>query len=136
MLKVSQIDHVVLRTTRIEAMMAFYIDIIGCQVERSNEEIGLTQLKAGSSLIDLVTVDGQLGILGGDAPKPLGNNMDHFCLRLETISPEELKAYLEDQGVEMVEFGKRYGAEGLGYSVYIKDPDGNNLELRSELQRA
>lgn len=76
MIQIREIDHVVLRVTDLEAMLRFYCDALGCKVERRREELGLTQLRAGRSLIDLVTVDGELGRLGGSPPGPEGRKND------------------------------------------------------------
>ena len=61
MLHVPGIDHLVLRVTNLPVMQAFYCDVLGCTVEREARDLGLTQLRADSSLIDLVPVDGPLG---------------------------------------------------------------------------
>ncbi len=63
-----RLDHVVLRVCDLAAMQAFYCEVLGCAVERHQIEIGLLQLRAGDSLIDLVPVDGKLGRMGGAAP--------------------------------------------------------------------
>ncbi|MDD3836668.1 MAG: VOC family protein [Phenylobacterium sp.] len=130
MLKVSGVDHLVLRVKDLPAMLAFYVDVLGCPIERRNDEIGLIQLRAGTSLIDLVPVDGRLGAAGGAAPGEEGRNLDHFCLRIEGFDLEAVRRHLEAHGVEMGEIGVRYGAGGEGLSVYLADPDGNGLELR------
>ena len=62
------IDHVVLRVVDLDRMVAFYREVLGCTDERVQAEIGLYQLRAGDSLIDLVTIDGKLGATGGAAP--------------------------------------------------------------------
>ena len=49
-------------------MTRFYCDVLGCQIERARQDIGLIQMRAGQSLIDLVPVDGELGKKGGAAP--------------------------------------------------------------------
>ena len=135
MFEVAGIDHIVLRTTKLQAMLEFYSGILGCKVERgSSPETGLTQLRAGNALIDLVVVDSLLGRLGGAAPTQTENNLDHFCLQLKPILEEEIKAHLESNGVEAGEFDERYGAQGFGQSVYIKDPEGNVVELRSQTE--
>jgi glyoxylase I family protein len=132
MIRVLMIDHIVLRTTQVNEMAQFYSRVLGCRVERTlAAETGLTQLRAGDSLIDIVAVDSELGRAGGAAPTPSGNNMDHFCLRLEATSEQDLRDWLEQQQVESSPFEIRYGAEGYGPSVYINDPDGNTVELRS-----
>ena len=133
MIRVLMIDHIVLRTTQVEEMVRFYSKVLGCGVERTlAAETGLTQLRAGDSLIDIVAVDSELGRAGGAAPTPSGNNMDHFCLRLEAASEQDLRDWLEQQEVASSPFEIRYGAEGYGPSIYIQDPDGNTVELRSE----
>ena len=135
MFKVAGIDHIVLRTTNLQAMLEFYNGILGCKVEReTSPKTGLTQLRAGNALIDLVVVDSDLGKLGGGAPTQTENNVDHFCLQLKPISEKEIKAHLESNGVEVEDFDDRYGAQGFGKSVYIKDPEGNVVELRSQIQ--
>ena len=135
MFEVAGIDHIVLRTTKLPAMLEFYTGILACEVERETPpKTGLTQLRAGTALIDLVVVDSLLGKLGGAAPSQTGNNLDHFCLQLKPISEEELIAHLESNGVEVGEFDDRYGAQGFGRSVYVKDPEGNVVELRSQIK--
>ena len=125
-----QIDHVVLRVSDAGAMEDFYCNVLGCSVERRQEEIGLIQLRAGQSLIDLVPVDGRLGRKGGAAPGVEGRNMDHLCLRAEPFDRDGIVAYLQAHGVRIGEFGSRYGAEGEGPSQYLFDPEGNLIELK------
>jgi len=135
MIKPLAIDHIVLRTARYRELIDFYRDIIGCRLERETApEFGLTQLRAGSSLIDIVDVAGELGKKGGAAPGPDGNNLDHFCLRIDSFDEAELIAWLRQRGVECGEFVERYGAEGMGRSLYISDLDGNTVELRAGKQ--
>ncbi len=134
MIKPHAIDHIVLRTDRYQALIEFYCRVLGCEVERVAEEFGLTQLRAGNALIDIVDVNGQLGRFGGPAPQGAGNNLDHFCLQIEPIAEDELKAYLESCGIKCGEFQERYGAQGMGRSIYLQDIAGNNIELRSVAQ--
>jgi catechol 2,3-dioxygenase-like lactoylglutathione lyase family enzyme len=134
MIEVAGIDHLVLRTTKLNQMLDFYIRVLGCRVERqSSPETGLTQLRAGFSLIDIVAVESRLGRLGGAAPAAEGNNLDHFCLQIKSIPEDELVKHLEGFGIEVGEFAERYGAQGLGRSIYIKDPEGNTVELRNRM---
>ncbi len=126
------IDHLVLRTDRYRELIDFYCDVLGCVAERTTSaEFGLTQLRAGNALIDIVDVNGQLGRAGGAAPGDTGNNLDHFCLQIAPFEEAELQAYLRAQGVEVGEFEQRYGAGGMGRSLYLKDIAGNTVELRS-----
>ena len=135
MIKPKALDHIVLRTERYQDLIDFYCEVLGCVVERSlSEDIGLTQLRAGSSLIDIVDVNGELGKAGGPAPQSLGNNVDHFCLQIEKFDEKELKSYLQGKGVEVGDFQERYGAQGTGRSLYLKDIAGNNIELRATIE--
>lgn len=125
-----QIDHVVLRVSDAGTMVDFYCNVLGCSVERRQEAIGLIQLRAGQSLIDLVPVDGKLGRMGGAAPGVEGRNMDHLCLRAEPFDRDAIIAHLQAHAVRIGEFGSRYGAEGEGPSQYLFDPEGNLIELK------
>jgi catechol 2,3-dioxygenase-like lactoylglutathione lyase family enzyme len=82
-IRIPDIDHLVLRVADLGAMLRFYCDVLGCTVERRRDDLGLTQLRAGRCLIDLVTLDGPLGRTGGAGPAREGRNLDHFCLRIE-----------------------------------------------------
>lgn len=126
----AQIDHIVLRVRDGEAMSAFYCDVLGCSIERRQDAIGLLQLRAGKSLIDLVPVDGKLGRMGGAAPGAEGRNLDHVCLRVEPFDLDAIQAHLRAHGVAIGDAGPRYGAEGEGPSQYLSDPEGNVVELK------
>ena len=128
--QLQQIDHVVLRVRDGAAMEAFYCNVLGCRVERRQDSIGLVQLRAGASLIDLVAVDGKLGRMGGAAPGQEGHNMDHLCLRVEPFDRQAIVDHLSAHGARVAEFGSRYGAEGEGPSQYLLDPEGNTVELK------
>lgn len=130
MLKLQGIDHLVLRVIDLDAITRFYVDVLGCTVERRQDEIGLVQLRAGHSLIDLVPVDGKLGRMGGAAPGAEGRNMDHFCLRVEPFDAAAIRAHLAAHAVEAGKTESRYGAEGEGPSIYLSDPEGNVVELK------
>jgi catechol 2,3-dioxygenase-like lactoylglutathione lyase family enzyme len=130
MIQIRKIDHLVLRSDNVAGMVRFYHEVFGCEVERELPAVGLTQLRAGNALIDIVAVNSELGRAGGAPPGPTGNNLDHFCLELEAIGEHELREWLEARGVECGPFQTRYGAGGFGPSIYIRDPDGNTVELR------
>jgi catechol 2,3-dioxygenase-like lactoylglutathione lyase family enzyme len=127
---IKHLDHIVLRVVDLDRMLRFYLDVLGCTMERRQEELGLYQVRAGSSLIDLVTLDGKLGRAGGAAPGTQGRNLDHFCLRVDPYDEAAIRAHLKAHGVEPGESGSRYGAEGEGPSLYLRDPEGNTIELK------
>lgn len=129
-MKVLGLDHVVLRVRDLEASLRFYCGTLGCSEERRIDALGLVQLRAGSSLIDLVPVDSPLGQAGGAPPGDEARNMDHFAMRIERFDAEALADHLRSHGVEPGEIAERYGAEGNGPSMYLHDPDGNVVELK------
>jgi glyoxylase I family protein len=129
-IRIREIDHVVLRVNDLDRMLAFYCDVLGCAIERRKDDIGLVQLRAGRSLLDLVPVDGELGRAGGAAPGREGRNMDHLCFRIETFDEASLAEYFESHGVECGRVTTRYGAEGHGPSMYVSDPEGNTLKRK------
>ena len=124
------LDHVVLRVADVERALAFYCGVLGCAEERRVDALGLIQLRAGAHLIDLVDVDGPLGRAGGAAPGESARNVDHFALQVDPFDADALRAHLESHGIEPGDVAERYGALGMGPSMYIRDPDGNVVELK------
>jgi len=125
------IDHVVLRVADVSRSMHFYCDVLGCHEERREDDIGLVQLRAGASIIDLI----DLGALPDAAPGPGSDSavrdMDHFAVRIDVYDETEIKAYLDSHGIEPSDVQVSvYGAEGNGPALYIQDPDGNTVELK------
>jgi glyoxylase I family protein len=125
------IDHVVLRVADVERALRFYVDVVGCTLERRQDEIGLVQMRVGPSLIDLVAIDGKLGRMGGAAPGAEGRNMDHLCLRIADFDPDRVRCELQAAGIAVGDEGLRYGSTGEATSIYATDPDGNGLEFRA-----
>jgi len=130
MIHIREIDHLVLRVVDLEGMLRFYCGALGCTVERRQDEIGLVQLRAGRSIIDLVPVGGELGKAGGAAPGREARNLDHFCLRVAPFDEADIRGHLEEFGIEVGPVEMRYGAEGEGPSIYVTDPEGNVVELK------
>ena len=103
----------------------------------------LSHLRIGSSLIDLQGYDSPGGRrlhAGGqglpvDAPKPeidpTKGSLDHFAINMAPYDPEAVTAYLTDKGHAPYARGQRYGADGEGYSIYLTDPEGTVVELKS-----
>jgi catechol 2,3-dioxygenase-like lactoylglutathione lyase family enzyme len=130
MIRLREIDHVVLRVSDADRMLEFYTEVLGCTLERRQDRIGLIQLRAGRSLVDLVPVDGPLGRAGGAAPGREGRNVDHVCFRVDPFDEQAIRRHLAMSGVVAGETAARYGAEGEGPSIYVTDPEGNTIELK------
>jgi len=130
MIRLREIDHLVLRVAELDRMLGFYCGVLGCSVEKRQDRIGLVQLRAGRSLIDLVPIDGELGRAGSAGPGREGRNLDHFCLRVEPWDEAAIRGHLQRHGVPAGDTARRYGAEGEGPSVYLTDPEGNVVELK------
>ncbi len=126
------IDHVVLRVHDLERMIAFYSDVLGCQLERGPEETGLAQLRAGLSLIDLVAAKSPVGRQADGLPDHSAANMDHVCLQVDTWNDDAILEHLKRHGVAFDGIGIRYGAQGLGPSLYLRDPENNTVELKGK----
>jgi glyoxylase I family protein len=129
-IRIRNIDHVVLRVKDVDAMRRFYCDVLGMVHVAYRPELGMSHLRAGSSMIDLVEVDGPLGKSGGAAPAKEGRNMDHLCFRVEPFDQDAIVAHLKKHHVAVGDIRTRYGAEGNGVSIYLNDPEGNMVELK------
>jgi len=119
--KVERIDHVVLRVRDLAGMVRFYERALGFREERRIERLSLVQMRAGASMLDLVASETQ------DAVVP---NMDHLCFRVEPFDRDAIVTQLAPFGISVGETVERYGAEGTGPSVYFRDPEGNQIELK------
>ena len=119
MLKLRGIDHVVLRVRDIDVMRRFYCEVLGAEHVAYRPEFGMSHLRVGDAMIDLVEREG-----------PSGVNMDHLCLRVGRFDQAELVSYLKGKGVAVGDIKNRFGAEGNGVSIYLTDPEGNTVELK------
>lgn len=127
---IQRIDHIVLRVADLQRSIDFYGKVFGAEVVRHNQPLGLVHLRAGTSMIDLVDLAGELGRKGGGAAQAQKRNVDHFCLRIEPFDEAALVAHLESFGLMVEQAARRFGAEGYGVSLYCFDPDGNQVELK------
>jgi glyoxylase I family protein len=122
-LRVAELDHVVVRCRDQARSLDFYTRVLGLVEERRLDLIGLVQLRAGASMVDLVPAD--------PPPSDSGRNVDHFCLGVHAADMDALVRWLEAEGVVVLGTpADRYGARGSGLSVYVLDPDGNVVELK------
>ena len=83
------LDHVVLLVGDMERARRFYCDVVGCTVDRELPQYGMMQLRAGTSLIDLVDIGREEGAWGRP-PVEGGRNVDHVCLATTGFEPESV----------------------------------------------
>jgi catechol 2,3-dioxygenase-like lactoylglutathione lyase family enzyme len=118
--KVIGLDHVVFRCADIETSLSFYTEQLGLAGERV-EEWRRGEAPFPSVRITPTTI---IDLFGGG---PDGANVDHVCLVIEPTDLDALAASFPD--------AKRadhlFGAQGYASSLYVRDPDGNTIELRS-----
>ena len=130
------IDHVVIRVRDLEPMLAFYTEVLGCEVAKHNAPLDLWHLRAGSALIDLVPVDGVLGRSGGASgdtqpPAASGRHVDHVAFKVQPFDPPALLSYLQSHGIDAkATLQSRFGTDGDGPSIQFTDPEGNGIELK------
>ncbi|HET7336130.1 MAG TPA: VOC family protein [Rhizomicrobium sp.] len=129
-----KIDHVVLRISDLKKSLAFYVDALGCTMDKEQAKIGLYQVRAGDSLIDLIPLDETLGKMGGAGPQKEGRNLDHFAIQITPFDDAKIRCFLAAHNITITDSGMRYGAEGDGPSIYVRDPDGNIVELKGPAQ--
>ncbi|MFJ2285655.1 VOC family protein [Pseudomonas iridis] len=131
---IQHIDHIVLRVADLQRSIDFYGQVFGAEVVKFNEPLGLVHLRAGTSMIDLVDLAGDIGRQGGGAAGTERRNVDHFCLRIEPFDEAALIEHLRAHGLSVEKAATRFGAEGNGLSLYCFDPDGNQVELKGPSQ--
>jgi catechol 2,3-dioxygenase-like lactoylglutathione lyase family enzyme len=130
-----ELDHIVLAVRRLDEMLGFYLDIVGLAPHRVDEFRAGTALfpclrVSEGTIIDLLPE--ALWSAGADDLVQAGHpNLHHFCLCVERGEWQALLARREGGGVE-IESGPMTlsGARGDGTSIYVRDPDGNRVELR------
>jgi glyoxylase I family protein len=123
------LDHVVLLVDDMAAAQSFYREVVGCTVERDMPRYGMAQLRAGAALIDLVDIGGEAGAWARPDVAG-GRNVDHVALDTGDWDEAAMRAHLAAHDIEIVEEGLRGGAKGEDLSFYIRDPAGNQIELK------
>jgi glyoxylase I family protein len=124
------IDHIALRMADLDRAVGFYETILGMPIERRCDELGMVQLRAGTSLVDLVGKRQSADLRVGEAPHSMFRNLDHLCLRVADFDPETIRLTLENANVAVGSIAIRYGSSGNSPSLYLSDTEGNGLELR------
>jgi len=121
-MQVSALDHIVLNVGDVERSLEWYVDVLGLQPVRVDD------WREGRAPFPSVRVDPGTIIDLVALPRS-GSNMDHLCL---VVDPEDVDAIAADDRFTVVDGpDRRYGARGDGWSIYVLDPDGNTVELRS-----
>ena len=130
LVKITDLDHIVLRVKDVEVSMQFDTETLGLKPERVDQwragEVRFPSARLNDdTIIDLFASDQES--IGRDGVK----NQDHFCMVIEPTDMDELKARFEAIGVGIQAGpGKRWGSHGDGISLYVYDPDDNVVELR------
>lgn len=121
-MRVRQLDHIVLNVADVERSLAWYTDLLGLGAERVDE------WRAGHVPFPSVRIDASC-IIDLFRVERTGENLNHLCL---VVGPGDVDAIAADDRFTVVGGpAVRWGAQGDGYSVYVTDPDGNTVELRS-----
>lgn len=121
-MNVRELDHIVLNVGDVERSLAWYSGLLGLEAERVDEwragEVTFPSVRINDGcIIDLFQLD------------RTGTNVDHFCM---VVDRDDVDAVANDERFDVIEGPvPRWGARGDGRSVYVADPDGNQVELRS-----
>jgi len=130
---IERLDHLVLRTNNLERLLSFY-QLLGCTIELDRRErMGMMQLRLGHSMLDIVDINGKIGRLGdkGTGPAKDGRNLDHFAVRIAPFDEQGILDFCAAHEIEAQTLPMPLlGADGYGPAIYVKDPDGNRVELK------
>ena len=130
LVKITEMDHIVLRVKDVELSLRFYSETLGLQPERVDQwragDVRFPSVRLNDdTIIDLFASDQET--ISRDGVK----NQDHFCMVIEPQDMDELKTKFEAIGVGIQSGpGKRWGSHGDGISLYVYDPDNNVVEVR------
>jgi catechol 2,3-dioxygenase-like lactoylglutathione lyase family enzyme len=124
-LSVHGIDHVVLKVSDVARSIAFYESMLGLRLERILDSVPVYQMRCGANLVDLVPL-----AAGETLPPREARGIEHLCLAVDA-QLEPLLAALAAHGVAVASAPREvYGAKGFGTSIYIRDPDDYEIELK------
>jgi len=118
---VTGLDHLVLNVADVDRSLKFYVGELGLESTREHE------WRAGEVAFPSVRIDPTTIIDLLEAPREAGN-VDHICL---VVEPTDFNSIADSGRFEVVDGpGPRFGAQGMGTSIYVRDPDSNVVELR------
>ncbi|MGP3927133.1 VOC family protein [Streptomyces sp. 8N616] len=123
-MRVIDFDHLVLRVADIDRSLAFYCGPLGLEPVRVDE------WRAGKAPFPSVRVSPTtiIDLVPRPQDAPTGSNVDHICLVVEPLDWQQVVDSGEFTVVDGP--GGRFGARGVAQSLYVRDPDGNTVELR------
>ena len=128
--KITGMDHIVLNVRDIDRSLAFYVDVLGLGPERIDEfrkgEVGFPSVRLNEgTIIDLFPARDAVPNEG------ISKNLNHFCLVADSIDFDALLEHLEQNDVTVTTRPvSRWGARGRATSIYVLDPDANEVEIR------
>ncbi|GAA1832017.1 VOC family protein [Pseudonocardia ailaonensis] len=118
-MQVTGLDHIVLVSADPERLIAWYRETLGLEPVRLEEwrrdEVPFASLRVSDSTI----IDVQRG-------ERTGENMNHVAL---VVTGVDLEALAEQHHAPAPT--SLFGARGQGRGIYLRDPDGNGVELRT-----
>jgi catechol 2,3-dioxygenase-like lactoylglutathione lyase family enzyme len=121
-MNVHELDHVVLDVGDVERSLAWWVDLLGLAPDR------VDAWRAGEVMFPSVRINDRC-IIDLFHVERTGENMNHVCL---VVDRADVDAVAADDRFDVVDGpGSRWGARGDGWSIYVSDPDGNTVELRS-----
>lgn len=123
-MRVVGLDHVVLNVADVERSLSWYCDLLGL------EPVRVEEWRRGEAPFPSVRVD-ETTIVDLVAAERTGTNVAHLCF---VIEPTDLGALAASGRFDVVGDGPvdgLFGAQGYASSIYVRDPDGNVVELRS-----
>ena len=134
-MKIAELDHIVLNVRDIDRSLTFYTQVLGLQGERveefKNGKVGFPSVRINEhTIIDLSPLKGDSNLVQRERQKAQ-ENLNHFCLVAEKADFAKVIEYLKDHKVSIIRGPEsRWGARGRATSVYLLDPDGNEIEIR------
>lgn len=120
-MRVTALDHIVLDVADVRRSLDFYVGTLGL------EPMQVAEWEAGKAFFPSVRIDAGtiVDLLQGERS---GENLNHFCL----VVDDDVEQLAASGALDIIDGpGERSGARGQGISVYLKDPDGNVVELKN-----